>query len=645
MIQISFPDGSKKEYKAGINAFEIAKSISPSLAKSALYAKVNGGYWDLSRSIETNAEVQILTLKDAETLPLLRHSLAHVLAEAVKELWPDAKPVIGPDVADGFYYDFDLEHHISTEDFSKIEAKMKTIIKRGDKVERQVLSRDEAIALFKKLGEPYKVDNIKRVPLNEDITCYKQGNFIDLCRGPHVNSTSKLPKSFKIARVAGAYLHGDSKQKMLQRVYVYAFENKEKLENHLYVLEEAEKRNHKKIGKELELIHFDPLSPGAAYWLPNGLAIYKELYNFWSEYHRKCNYKEYRGPLLNSKKLFEISGHWQHYNDDMFKIEKDENTTYALKPMGCPNAMVAFNLKTKSYNDLPYRLSDSDMLYRNESTGALNGLFRGFEFNQDDAHIFISEDQIEDEYNRIIKILDDFYGMFGLKYTIKLSTRPDDFMGEIETWNKAEEILEKILIKRFGKNGYGLKEKDGAFYGPKLDVQMTDCLGREWQTGTIQLDFQLPGKFDCKYTDKNGELKTPAVIHRVIYGSLGRFIGILIEHYAGKFPTWLAPIQIMVVPVSEKHIDYAKEIYDKLFSADVKTATHGLRVELDDSNERMGKKLRNASLKKIPYILIVGDNEIENKTVSIRKRDGEQENNIQLETFLESLKTEIETRK
>ncbi|MHA1540626.1 MAG: threonine--tRNA ligase [Alphaproteobacteria bacterium] len=650
MIQISFPDGSKKEYKAGINAFEIAQSISPSLAKSALYAKVNDEFWDLSRAIPTDAELQILTLKDAETLSLLRHSLAHVLAEAVKELWINAKPVIGPAVADGFYYDFDLEHHISSEDFSKIEAKMKEIIKRGDKIERQILSRDEAIQFFKKLGEPYKVDNIKRVPEGEDITCYKQGNFIDLCRGPHVNSTSKLPKSFKIARVAGAYLHGDSKQKMLQRVYVYAFENKEKLSSHLVYLEEQAKRDHRKLNHDLDLY---VLNPDVGLGLPSmteyGTILREELNQLAKEMERKYKLKRVTTPHISKENMFLKSGHLPFYKDDMYSPMDIDGEDYYLKPMNCPHHHTIYMRKPYSYRDLPIRYTEYGTVYRYESSGSLNGLFRVRSISQNDIHIYCRYDQAYEEFKNIMLLHEEYYNIFGIskddfyiEFALPDMKKLDKFVDAPEKWTKAKDIMQKVI------NDVGFKfveeEGEAAFYGPKFDFKVKSAIGTEYGISTNQLDFYASGRFDLTYKDKDGVEQPIYIVHAAPLGAHERTIGFLTEHYAGKFPAWLAPIQVMVVPVSEKHISYAKEIYDKLFSADVKTATHGLRVELDSSNERMGKKLRNASLKKIPYVLIVGDNEIETKTVSLRNRNGEQENNLSLNDFISKIKNNIENR-
>ena len=573
-----------------------------------------------------------------------RHSLAHVMAAAVQKLYPDVKFAGGPAIENGFYYDFDTDHRFSEEDFAAIEKEMKALIKSDGRFDRREISLDEAKELFK--DQPYKMEWLNEYDANGDVlSIYTFRDFTDLCRGPHVASSKDLPKDgFKIKSVAGAYWKGDSKNKMLQRIYVDAFETKEELDSFLFAQEEAAKRDHRKIGPALDLFFFDERSPGVPYYLPNGWIVYRELYNFWSEYHEKHGYLEFRSPLMNKKELYETSGHWDHYKDSMFTFKEDDNNVFALAPMSCPNAIVAYQHELRSYHDLPWRMADADMLYRYENSGALNGLFRTYEFNQDDAHIFISEDMIEDEYNRIIDIIQYYYKLFDMKYFIKLSTRPDDFMGDIETWNKAEEILKRVLTNRFGKDGFGIKEKDGAFYGPKLDIQMVDSLGREWQTGTIQLDFQLPRNFNCVYMDKDGNKKTPIIVHRTVYGSLGRFMGLMLEHLAGKLPVWLSPVHAVIIPISDHCKEYADSIAEQLQDVEIRTATAGLRIKKDYSSESMQKKIRNAQLKQIPYMIIVGDKELESHTISVRRRDGKQEYNVRLEDFIELLKGKIKNR-
>ena len=576
-------------------------------------------------------------------IEIIRHSLAHVMAAAVKKLWPDAKFAGGPAIENGFYYDFDMEHRITEDDFPRIEKEMRDLIKSDGRFERRDVTSDEAREIFK--GEPYKLEWINDMGADAKPSIYTFRDFTDLCRGPHVASSKELPRdAFKIRSVAGAYWKGDSKNKMLQRIYVDAFKAAEELAAHLHMMEEAAKRDHKKIGRDQDLFFFDSRSPGVPYFLPAGLTVYKELYRFWANSHEENGYVEFRSPLMTKKELFEQSGHWAHYRDDMWAFSENENNVFALSPMACPKAIVAFQQGAKSYTDLPYRLCDLDMLYRYESSGALNGLFRTYEFNQDDAHIFISEDMIEAEYGRIIDLIDEYYKLFGIKYRINLSTRPDEFLGEIETWNHAEGILKKILIERFGKDGFGVKDKDGAFYGPKLDIHITDSIGREWQCGTIQLDFQLAARFGCVYTDKEGQKKTPIIIHRTIYGSIGRFMGIILENLSGKLPVWLSPVHAVVIPISKTAEDYAKEVFAKLVGADVRTATNGLRVKLDDSSESMQKKIRNAQLKQVPYMIVLGEKEKESSAISIRTRDGKQTNGILLDDFIKGLTDKIRTR-
>jgi len=577
-------------------------------------------------------------------IELIRHSLAHVMAAAVQKLYPDVKFAGGPAIENGFYYDFDTEHRFSEDDFAAIEKEMKSLIKGDGRFERREISLDEAKEIFK--DQPYKMEWLNEYDANgEVLSIYTFRDFTDLCRGPHVESSKDLPKDgFKIRTVAGAYWKGDSKNKMLQRIYVDAFEDGAKLAEFLKMQEEAAKRDHRKLGPAMDLFFFDERSPGVPYYLPGGWTVYREMYNFWTEYHEKHGYYEFRSPLMNKKDLYVTSGHWDHYKDDMFVFKEDDNNVFCLAPMSCPNAIVVYQHEPRSYHDLPLRLSDADMLYRYESSGALNGLFRTYEFNQDDAHIFITEDMIEDEYNRIIDIVQDFYKLFNIKCFMRFSTRPDDFMGDIETWNKAEAILKKILVNRFGNDGFKIQEKEGAFYGPKLDIKIVDSLGREWQAGTIQLDFQLPRAFNCVYIDKNGDKKTPILVHRTIYGSWGRFMGLLVEHLEGKLPVWLSPVHATVIPITDRCKEYADSIVAKLQDVEIKTATAGLRIKKDYSSESMQKKIRLAQLKQIPYMIIVGDKEAESQTISIRYRDGRQENNVRLEDFIQKLKSKIKNR-
>ncbi|GBD20730.1 Threonine--tRNA ligase 2 [bacterium HR28] len=556
-------------------------------------------------------------------LARMRHSCAHVMAQAVLELFPGAKLGIGPAIADGFYYDFDLPRPLTPEDLERIERRMEEIKAAAYPFIRRVISREEARELFR--DQPYKLELIEEFPPDEVITTYTHDGFTDLCRGPHVRDTSQIG-FFKLLRISGAYWRGDERRPQLQRIYGTSWPTREQLEAYLHRLEEAERRDHRRLGRELELFHFDPTAPGMPYWLPKGLKILNLLLDFWRREHEKRGYQEIAAPLINDKSLWETSGHWEHYRENMFLIQLDEHLVYGVKPMNCPNAMVVYNLKKRSYRDLPLRLSDCDILHRYERSGTLHGLLRVRKFQQDDAHIFVTEDQIEEEFARILDIAQLFYGIFGLRYTLRLGTRPDDFMGDPETWDKAEAALQRILDRHAGPGNYLIGEGEGAFYGPKIDILMEDALGRQWQTGTIQLDFQLPRRFGCTYTDRDGTEKTPVVIHRVIYGSLERFIGILIEHFAGAFPVWLAPVQAVIIPIADRHLPYAYRIRDRLYEA-------GLRVEVDDGDERMQAKIRNAQLQKIPYMLVVGDREVAEESVAVRLRTNENLGSMPIERF------------
>jgi threonyl-tRNA synthetase len=568
-------------------------------------------------------------------LARLRHSAAHLMAGAVLQIFPDAKFGIGPAIADGFYYDFDLPRPLTPDDLAQIERLMAQDAAADYPYEYAVVSRDEALALFQ--DQPYKVELIAGLPEDATISTYQHGAFRDLCRGPHVPSTGAIG-AFKLLNVAGAYWRGDERRPMLQRIYGTAFPAAEDLERYLWRRAEAEKRDHRKLGKELELFHFDPTAPGMPYWLPRGFKVLSELINFWRVEHEARGYQEISSPLINDKRLWEISGHWEHYKDNMFIIPVDEHVTYGVKPMNCPNALVVYNLKTRSYRDLPLRLSDSDVLHRHERSGTLHGLLRVQKFQQDDAHIFLTEEQIEPEFDAILEIADLFYRVFDLTYRLRLGTRPDGFIGDEATWDQAEAALRRILDKHRGPGGYEVLPKDGAFYGPKIDILMEDALGREWQMGTIQLDFQLPRRFGCVYVDHNGQAQTPVMVHRVIYGSLERFLGILIEHTAGAFPLWLSPVQAMVIPISDvKHLAYAERVRAALKAA-------GIRAEVDTSRERMGAKIRQAQLQKIPYMLVVGAQEEAAGTVSVRLRDGSDLGGRPLDELIARMRDEIGRR-
>ena len=566
-------------------------------------------------------------------LEIIRHTTSHIMAQAVKRLYPDAKLAIGPAIENGFYYDFD-NLDIKQEDLEKIESEMKKIIKENLKMESFKLPRDEAIKLMESKGESYKVELINDLEDGEEISFFKQGEYVDLCVGPHLIYT-KAVKAFKLLNITGAYWRGNENNKMLTRIYGTAFDTKEALDEYLYVLEESKKRDHRKLGKELELFFFDESAPGMAYWLPKGMKMLNVLIDFWRKIHEERGYQEFSGPQLNSSSLWKTSGHWDHYKEDMFVLTDADGNEQALKPMNCPNSIKVYASKLRSYKDLPLRFSDIDVIHRNEKSGQLNGLFRVRMFRQDDSHNYITEEQISSEIKDIIEIAKNLYGIFGLEFKLTLSTRPDDYMGEIEVWNKAEADLKSVLDEICGENNYTINEGDGAFYGPKIDIKMKDCLGREWQMGTVQLDFQLPMRFNISYIDKNGEKKTPILVHRAIFGSFERFIGILTEHYAGAFPLWLSPVQVKILSLSENEIEYANDIKKKLEKA-------GFRVEVDSSDEKIGYKIRQAQLEKLPYMIILGKNEVENNNISIRARNGEKIDGISIDEFILKLNKEVE---
>ena len=570
--------------------------------------------------------------KENLDIEVVRHSLSHVLAAAVVDMFPEAKLGIGPAVENGFYYDFGLPRTLIPEDLALVEEKMHKIIDENLPFEKVEISTDEAISDLKKSDQKYKLELVEDLKAEkiEKVTLYKTGAFVDLCKGPHVDSTSDLKKiAFKLDTIAGAYWKGSEKNPMLQRIYALAFGSQEELGEHLRIREEAKDRDHKKLGRELELFIFDGSAPGMPYWLPKGLILYNLLIEFWRKEHSARGYQEIKSPLLNKKQLFETSGHWDHYREEMFLSETGEKEIYGLKPMNCPNAMVVYGLKPRSYRDLPLRFSDCDTLHRNELSGVLNGLLRARSFSQDDAHIFLAEDQIESEIKNIFEIVEKFYSVFDLDYSFRLGTRPDKFMGDEKTWNHAEGVLRKILEKS-GKK-FIVLDGDGAFYGPKIDILMKDSLGREWQMGTIQLDFQLPRNFKLTYADKDGSDKTPVTIHRVIYGSLERFIGILTEHYSGAFPVWIAPVQAIILPISEKQMDYAKIVLEKL-------KKENIRVEVDARNESIGKKIREAELQKIPYMLVVGEREKESGGVAVRKYSKGDKGQVKISDLIKEIK-------
>jgi len=571
----------------------------------------------------------------------IRHSCAHLLAQAVRDYLADdgAAPVhfaIGPPIENGFYYDFELPRPLTDKELPLIEERMRAFIGADLTFVKRVVSREEAQALFAE--QPFKLELIDDIDGELSVYTQSPADFTDLCRGPHVESSSAIAAdAFRLTSVSGAYWRGDEKRAHLQRIYGTAWRTSEELERYLWQLAEAERRDHRRLGKELELFHFDPTAPGMPYWLPKGLKILNELIAFWRHEHEERGYLEIASPMLNRKELWVTSGHWDHYQDSMFLSPVDANTTYLVKPMNCPNAMIVFNLKLRSYKELPLRLSDCDVLHRNERSGSLHGLFRVQKFQQDDAHIFLRPDQLADEFDRILDLADHFYRIFGLKYTYRLGTRPADFMGDVESWDEAEATLRRVLDKNVGPDLYLIAEGDGAFYGPKIDILMEDGLGRRWQMGTLQLDFQIPRRFGCSYADQYGQAQTPVVIHRVIYGSLERFIGILIEHTAGALPVWLSPVQARVISISEKHAGYARIVRDHLHAA-------GIRVELDDGDTRMQARIRQAEVDKVPYIAVVGNREMTDDTVSLRLRSRKNLGSVSVPALIDQIKEAITSK-
>jgi len=604
-------NGENKEYDNNINMFEIAKGISNSLAKKSVGAKVDGKNVDMSYVLDHDAEVEFIDIDSPEGEDIVRHSTAHLMAQAVLRLYPETKVTIGPVIENGFYYDFDPVEQFTEEDLEKIEAEMKRIVKENIKLEKYVLPRDEAIDYFRDVDKnKYKVEVVEGIPQGEQVSFYKQGDFTDLCRGTHVPSTGYL-KAFKLRTVAGAYWRGNSKNKMLQRIYGYSFSNEDRLKKHLKFMEEAEKRDHRKLGKELELFFISEYGPGFPFFLPKGMVFRNVLIDLWRKEHEKAGYLQLETPIMLNKELWEISGHWFNYRENMYTSEIDE-LEFAIKPMNCPGGVLSFKHQLHSYKDLPARLAELGKVHRHEFSGALHGLMRVRSFTQDDSHIFMTPDQVQDEIIGVVNLIDKFYSkLFGFEYEIELSTKPEKAIGSQEIWDMAESALAGALDKLGRK--YKINPGDGAFYGPKLDFKIKDAIGRMWQCGTIQLDFNLPERFDVTYIGEDGEKHRPVMLHRVIYGSIERFIGILIEHYAGAFPMWLAPVQVKVLTLNDECIPYAKEIMAKLQEL-------GIRAELDDRNETIGYKIREANGRyKIPMQLIIGKNEVENKEVNIRR--------------------------
>ena len=633
-MKITLKDGSVKEYDRPMSVIEIAADLSEGLARAACAGEVDGEVVDLRTVVDGDAQVNILTSRDEEGLAALRHTASHVMAQAVKRLYPNTKLAIGPSIADGFYYDMDFESPFTSDDFEKIEAEMKKIVKEDLKIERFTKPRDEAIAYMKEKNEPYKVELIEDLPEDAEISFYSQGEFVDLCAGPHLMSTKGVGKAFKIMSLAGAYWRGDEHNKMLTRLYATAFSKKEELEAYITMMEEAKKRDHRKLGRELGLFMMHEAGPGFPFFLPKGMILKNTLLDYWRQIHTKAGYVEISTPVILNRSLWETSGHWDHYKNNMYTTVID-GEDYAVKPMNCPGGVLVYASESRSYRDLPLRMGELGLVHRHEKSGQLHGLMRVRCFTQDDAHIFMTPEQIKDEIKGVVKLIDQVYSLFGFEYHVELSTRPEDSMGSDEDWELATDALREALEEM--KLPYVVNEGDGAFYGPKIDFHLVDCIGRTWQCGTIQLDFQLPQRFELEYIGKDGEKHRPIMIHRVVFGSIERFIGILIEHFAGAFPTWLAPVQVKVLPISDKYMDYAADVKAKLEEA-------GIRAEVDTRSEKIGYKIREAQTAKIPYMLVVGQKEAEEGTVSVRSRFAGDEGARQLEQFIAELLKEIETK-
>ncbi|MDF2945478.1 MAG: threonyl-tRNA synthetase [Bacillales bacterium] len=630
IIKITFPDGAVKEFPKGISTEEIAGSISPGLRKKAVAGKVNGQILDVYTPINEDADFAIITQDNVESLEILRHSSAHILAQAIKRLYPEVKLGIGPVIENGFYYDIDMETSLTPEDLPLIEKEMQKIINENIDIRCANVSRDEALDRYKAIGDDLKIELINDLPEDQSITIYEQGEFFDLCRGTHLASTGKL-KAFKLLSIAGAYWRGDSNNKMLQRVYGTAFWKKEELDAHLHMLEEAKKRDHRKLGKELELFAMMEEGPGFPFMLPKGMIIRNLLEGYWREVHKKAGYDEIKTPIMLNRQLWETSGHWFNYRENMYTSEIDEEQ-YAIKPMNCPGSVLVYRNTLHSYRDFPLRYGELGLVHRHEFSGALHGLMRVRSFTQDDAHIFMTKDQITEEIVSLIELIDKFYKSFGFEYFVELSTRPEKSMGSDEDWEVATDGLREALEE--AGLAFKINEGDGAFYGPKIDFHLRDCIGRTWQCGTIQLDFQLPERFDLTYIGPDGEKHRPVMLHRVVFGSIERFMGILIEHFAGAFPTWLAPVQVKVIPVSaDVHLDYAKKVLNLL-------GEKGFRAELDGREEKIGYKIREAQVAKIPFMIVLGDKEVDSDSVNVR-RYGEQNSEVMsIVEFVELLEKE-----
>ena len=630
-MKIKLLDGKEIEFEKGQTGLDIAKSISTSLAKSAIAYQLDDKIYDLNREIMHDGNFSIIKKGDKESYNVLNHSTSHLMAEAIHNLYPNAKFGFGPAIEEGFYYDVDFgDTKVTEQDFPKIEKEMKRLSASGNKFERKVVSKEEAKEIFK--DNPYKLELIDGI--EGDITVYYQGNFVDLCAGPHVEKVSQI-QHFKLLSLAGAYWRGDVHNKMLTRIYGTSFFTAEELEKHLHILEERKKRDHRKLGKELDLFMISEYGPGLPFFLPKGFVLKRTLEDFWLNLHRQRGYLTISTPIMLNRQLWETSGHWDHYKEDMFTINVEDGT-YAIKPMNCPGAILVYKNDLHSYKDLPLRYSELGLVHRYEASGALNGLFRVRGFTQDDAHILLREDQVGDEVSRILSLYDYVYSIFGLNYSIELSTRPEsNYIGSIEVWNEAEEALKEACLAT--GHDFKINPGDGAFYGPKLDFKLKDSMNRIWQCGTVQLDMQLPGRFDCTYIDQNGEKKTPVMIHRACFGSLERFIGIITENFAGAFPLWLAPVQLKLLPVAKVHNQKAYELANKFESL-------GIRCEVDDREEKLGYRLRDAQMHKIPYTLVIGDKECEENSITCRRYQTTEQINVSLEEFIKKIQHEIEIK-
>lgn len=632
-MKITLKDGSVREYAETKTVLEIAKDLSEGLARAACAGEIDGERVDLRTKVDRDCRLNILTFEEKGGRDAFRHTASHILAQALKRLYPNVKLAIGPSVDDGFYYDVDSEEPLSADDFPAIEAEMKKIVKENLALERYELPREEAIRFFEEKEEPYKVELIRDLPEDAAISLYRQGEFTDLCAGPHLMST-KAVKAIKLMKIAGAYWRGSEKNKMLTRIYGTAYPKSSDLEAYLTMLEEAKKRDHRKLGKELELFLFADEGPGFPFFLPKGMVLKNTLMQYWREIHEREGYVEISTPIMLNRRLWETSGHWEHYKENMYTTIID-GEDFAVKPMNCPGGMLVYKSQPHSYRELPLRIAEVGLVHRHEKSGALHGLMRVRCFNQDDAHIFMTPEQIRDEIKGVVRLIDEVYQLFGFKYFIELSTRPEDSMGSDEDWELATEGLRKALEDM--QLDYTVNEGDGAFYGPKIDFHLVDAIGRTWQCGTIQLDFQLPQRFEAEYIGADGEMHRPIMIHRVCFGSIERFIGILTEHFAGKFPTWLSPVQVKILPISDKHIGYGAQVMARLKEA-------GIRCELDERPEKIGYKIREARNERVPYMLVVGQKEEENGLVSVRSRFAGDEGQKELELFISELSEEISKR-